>query len=147
MFPFIHFIVPISTYFLLISIACTISTVWFVKRAVKRNLNRVIAIDLTLAVLIGGIVGARLLHVFFEEPQFYKDHPLAILEVWNGGFIFLGGVIGAWISAAFFCALKSEPFWFWADIAVLPISFFYKSKATVAVNENHLSVSSIQTGA
>jgi phosphatidylglycerol---prolipoprotein diacylglyceryl transferase len=125
MFPFIHFIVPISTYFLVISIACTLATIWFVKRAEKRSLHRVTAIDLTIAVLLGGILGARLLHVFYEDPAFYRENPLAVLQVWNGGFVFLGGVVGAWFAGMIFCQIKNEPFWFWADIAVIPISFGY----------------------
>jgi phosphatidylglycerol:prolipoprotein diacylglycerol transferase len=125
MYPFIHFIVPISTYFLVISIACTLATIWFIKRAEKRNLNRLTAIDLTITLLVGGVIGARLFHVFYEEPSFYFDHPLAVFEVWNGGFVYLGGVVGAWIAASIFCQIKREPFWFWADIAVIPISFGY----------------------
>lgn len=125
MYPFINFIVPISTYFLVISIACTLATIWFVKRAERRNLNRVTAIDLTLTVLIGGIAGARILHVVYEEPAFYRETPLAVFQVWNGGFVFLGGVVGAWVAAALFCQIKREPFWFWADIAVIPVSFGY----------------------
>ncbi len=125
MYPFIHFIVPISTYFLVISLACTLAVIWFIKRAEKRNLNRVTAIDFTLACLIGGVLGARLLHVFFEDLPFYREHPMAVFEVWNGGFIYLGGVIGAWAAAGIFCLIKREPFWFWADIAAIPISFGY----------------------
>lgn len=125
MFPFIHFFVPISTYFLVISIACTLGTIWFIRRAEEKSLNRVTAIDLTIVVLLGGIIGARLLHVVYEEPAFYRENPLAVFQVWNGGFIFLGGVAGAWIAGMLFCQIKNEPFWFWADIAVIPISFGY----------------------
>lgn len=125
MLPFIHFIVPISTYFLVISIACTLAVIWFVRRAEKRNLNRVTAIDLTISVLVGGLLGARLLHIFWEEPNFYRENPLAVFQVWNGGFIFLGGVVGAWIAGALFCQIRREPFWFWADIATIPVSFGY----------------------
>lgn len=126
MYPHVHiFGLQISTYFLVISFACTIGTIWFLKRAEKRNLNRVTAIDLTLVTLIGGFLGARLLHVFYEEPQFYNQYPIAVLEVWNGGFVFLGGVLGAWMAATMFCIWRHEPFWFWTDFAMPPVSLAY----------------------
>lgn len=126
MFPTIHLLgLQISTYFLTISLACVVCTLWFLARCEKRNLIRVTAIDMTLVCLIGGFVGARLLHVFWEEPVFYQQHPLAVLEIWNGGFVFLGGVLGAWAACTIFCVIKGEPFWFWADVAVPCISLGY----------------------
>lgn len=126
MHPALHlFGIEISTYFAVISLACVVSSLWFLARAMKRNLNNHTAIDLTICVLVFGFLGARLTHCFYEEPQFYLANPLAILQVWNGGFVFLGGVLGAWFGGVFFCSLRSEPFWFWADTAVVPISFGY----------------------
>lgn len=126
MLPFIHFFaLQISTYFLVISFTCMVCTFWFLARCEKRNLIRVTAIDMTLVCLIGGFVGARLLHVFWEDPGFYQQHPLAVLEIWRGGFVFLGGVLGAWAACTVFCVFKSEPFWFWADVAIPCISLGY----------------------
>ncbi len=127
MFPTIPLLpgFAVSSYFLIISFAVTISVLWFIRRAELQNLARVTAIDLSLAVLAGGFIGARLLHVLFEEPEYYRLHPLGILQVWNGGFVYLGGVIGAFIAAVIFCRIKTEPFWYWADVAVPSISLSY----------------------
>jgi phosphatidylglycerol:prolipoprotein diacylglycerol transferase len=115
----------LSTYFLLISIACIISSLWFIHRAEKRHLEKLTAIDFTLAVLISGFAGARLVHIVWEEPAYYMQNPLAALQVWNGGFVFLGGLMASWVCAVFYCQWKKEPFWFWADTAVPPISLGY----------------------
>jgi phosphatidylglycerol:prolipoprotein diacylglycerol transferase len=115
----------LPTYFLVISLAVMLSTLWFIRRAEARQLHRVFAIDLTLVILIAGFVGARLLHVFYEEPEFYVAHPWAVFEIWNGGFVFLGGFVAAAIAAVLFCQWQHEPFWFWADTAALPISLCY----------------------
>lgn len=126
MLPYFQvFSIPISTYFLVISMACVIGILWFLARSEKRGLIRVTAIDLAMTCLIGGLVGARLLHVLYEEPAYYQASPVAIFEIWNGGFVFFGGVLGAWFAAALFCMVRSEPFWFWADVAILPISLGY----------------------
>lgn len=126
MHPFINlFGIQISSYFLVISLACIFCTLWFLRRADQRNLIRTTAIDLTLTCLIGGFVGARLLHVFWEEPEFYRQNPMAILMFWNGGFVFLGGVVGSWLACTLFCIFRSEAFWFWADVAIPCISLGY----------------------
>ncbi len=127
MYPHLHLFsgVDISTYFLIISIGVTVSVMWFIRLAEQRHLARVVAIDISLAVLIGGFVGARLMHILYEEPAIYRANPLLILEIWNGGFVFLGGLIGAFFTTAILCRIKGEPFWFWADVATLPVSLSY----------------------
>ncbi len=126
MYPFISlFSIQISTYFLVISLACVVCTLWFLRRAEQRNLIRTTAIDLTLTCLAGGFIGARLLHVLWEEPEFYLQNPAAIFYLWNGGFVFYGGVIGAWLACTIFCILRVEAFWYWADVGVPCISLGY----------------------
>lgn len=115
----------ISTYFLVISLACILASVWFVRRAEARDLQRLTAIDFVITVFICGFIGARALHVFFEDSAFYASVPLAVFYVWNGGFVFLGGVVAALVAALVFCRLRHEPFWYWADAAAPPISLGY----------------------
>ncbi|MBX3022611.1 MAG: prolipoprotein diacylglyceryl transferase [Bdellovibrionales bacterium] len=105
--------------------ACILGALFFLRRAAQRQLDRVTAIDLTLVCLIAGFLGARLLHVFYEDFFYYRENPVAVLYVWNGGFVFLGGVIAAWLAASIFCNIKREPFWFWADVAAPPIALAY----------------------
>jgi len=119
------FSIFISTYFLTISLACIAGSLWFIRRATKRGLRRLDAVDLTLTVLISGFLGARALHVLYEEPGYYALEPMAVFEVWNGGFVFFGGVIGAWIGALVFSQWRRQPFWFWADLAAPPIALGY----------------------
>ncbi|MGE0526904.1 MAG: prolipoprotein diacylglyceryl transferase [Bdellovibrionales bacterium] len=116
---------PIATYFLIISLACSLGAVWFVRRASARALERVTAVDLTLTTMISAFLGARLLHVVFEEAWFYQHHPLRVLQVWNGGFVFLGGAVAGILAGWLFCWWKREPFWYWADTAVVPLAFGY----------------------
>src|SRR5690606_12203219 len=40
---------------------------------------------LTLYMVIATIVGARLGHVFFYEPQRYLEDPMKIFRIWEGG--------------------------------------------------------------
>lgn len=49
--------------------------------------------------VVGIIVGARLGHCLFYDPQFYLTHPLKILAIWEGGLASHGGGLGAIITA------------------------------------------------
>lgn len=50
--------------------------------------------QLLLYSLAGTIVGARLAHCLFYDPQYYLSHPLAILRIWEGGLASHGGAVG-----------------------------------------------------
>ena len=78
--------------------------------------------------LICGIIGARLYHVFsrpaggFIGWDYYKEHPIDIIAFWKGGFKGLGiygGVIGGLIGLFIYTRIAKLNFWEWADIAVL----------------------------
>jgi len=49
---------------------------------------------LTIYMVIATILGARLGHVFFYEPEKYLSSPLDILKVWEGGLASHGAAIG-----------------------------------------------------
>lgn len=49
---------------------------------------------LLMYALLGSIVGARLVHCLFYEPEYYLSNPLAILRIWEGGLASHGGLIG-----------------------------------------------------
>jgi phosphatidylglycerol---prolipoprotein diacylglyceryl transferase len=38
-------------------------------------------------------LGARLLHVFYEEPSYYNESWIRVFEVWRGGFVYFGGLL------------------------------------------------------
>ncbi len=80
--------------------------------------------DLLPWLLIAGIIGARLWHVFTPSAsnaamgittENYLKHPLQILEIWKGGLGIPGGVIGGAIAMAIYCRKKKMHFGQWAD--------------------------------
>jgi len=44
--------------------------------------------------LLGTVAGARLMHCFAYEPDYYLSHPVEILKVWRGGLASHGGMLG-----------------------------------------------------
>ena len=52
--------------------------------------------------VVGIIIGARLGHCLFYDPEFYLSNPLKILAIWEGGLASHGGGLGVIIAAYFF---------------------------------------------
>ncbi|HEY0112209.1 MAG TPA: prolipoprotein diacylglyceryl transferase [Allosphingosinicella sp.] len=50
--------------------------------------------DMVFYATLGIILGGRLGYVIFYKPDFYFSNPLEILQLWDGGMSFHGGVIG-----------------------------------------------------
>lgn len=126
MHPYIELgFASISAYFLLISVAATVAGLWFIRRMENRGLSQVVSIDLTLIVFVSAFIGARLFHVFFEEPDFYLGNPLESFQIWNGGFVFYGGVLGGILGMYLYCWKMRVPFLVALDMAALPVSLSY----------------------
>jgi prolipoprotein diacylglyceryl transferase len=58
--------------------------------------------DLFVYLFVGVLVGARLGHCLFYDPQFYLSHPFEILKIWKGGLASHGGAIGVLLTGYFY---------------------------------------------
>lgn len=65
--------------------------------------------SLLTAVVLGVILGGRLGFVVFYQPAFYLENPGQILQVWQGGMSFHGGLIGVAVAAGIFCKINKVP--------------------------------------
>ena len=75
--------------------------------------------NLLIYMLMGTVIGARLMHCFAYEPEFYLSHPLEILKIWKGGLASHGGLIGVLIALYFFSKQYKRPFvWLLARLAI-----------------------------
>jgi len=81
--------------------------------------------DILPWLLVGGIIGARLWHVFTPSAsnaamglttKYYLTHPLQILMIWNGGLGIPGAVIGGALALLIYCRATKQKFLEWADI-------------------------------
>ena len=69
---------------------------YFILRKIFRNegLKDEMLDRLTIYVAIGTIIGARLGHCLFYEPDYYLSNPIEILKIWRGGLASHGAAIG-----------------------------------------------------
>ena len=74
--------------------------------------------DLALIGIPSGIVGARIYYVIFAW-DFYRNDPIQILNLRQGGLAIYGGVIGALIAVIIYCRIRQESFFeVWDSIAL-----------------------------
>lgn len=89
---------------------------WIYKREAK---NPLVLDNLLLYALVGAVIGARLAHCFFYEPDFYLSHPLEILKVWEGGLASHGGLAGVLVSFYFFSKRYNTSYiWLLSRVAI-----------------------------
>jgi len=79
--------------------------------------------DLTIYVVIGTIVGARLGHVLFYDFMDYLKNPIDILKVWEGGLASHGGAIGILIAIYLFCRKYKFNYLWLLDRIVIVVCF------------------------
>jgi phosphatidylglycerol:prolipoprotein diacylglycerol transferase len=83
--------------------------------------------DLMFWAIIGIIVGGRLGYVFFYYPDYFLSHPAEIIQIWQGGMSFHGGLVGFALAVLGFCKKNHYPFFSVMDLcaAAAPIGIFF----------------------
>jgi phosphatidylglycerol:prolipoprotein diacylglycerol transferase len=112
-------------YYFLISIDCVILLFWLVKRARQKQVSTQNALDIMFVLMVGALIGSRLFHVFYEEPQLYRSDFLRIFQLWYGGFVFYGGLISATVFGVFWVKYKKLDLLSWMDFFAPMGSFAY----------------------
>ncbi len=85
-------------------------------------------IDDFLPWAIGGVIlGGRLGYVLFYQFEYYAEHPLSALKIWQGGMSFHGGALGVILALIWFSFVRRIEFLRLADIvcAAVPIGLFF----------------------
>ncbi len=80
-------------YSLLFALGFIISQQFMVYFFRKEGQDETLVDKLTIYMVLATIIGARLGHVFFYEPEKYLSNPIDILKVWEGGLASHGAAI------------------------------------------------------
>jgi phosphatidylglycerol---prolipoprotein diacylglyceryl transferase len=118
---YIHF------YALIIILGILAATYLAMRRAKQYGQDSEHVLDMFTWVILAGVVGARLWHVFTPSPSlvekgvttlYYFTHPLEILMIWNGGLGIPGAVAGGALALFFYARAKKLSFATWIDILI-----------------------------
>jgi phosphatidylglycerol:prolipoprotein diacylglycerol transferase len=78
------------------------------------------AVDALVGYLVVGmLLGARLVYVFVYDRAAYAAHPLDAFAIWHGGLSFHGAVLGMVAACVIFARRRRLPFWSVADTLAL----------------------------
>lgn len=66
----------------------------FTRYLATERLNSEMLDQLLIYIAIGTVLGARLGHCFFYEPEYFLKNPVEILKIWRGGLASHGAAIG-----------------------------------------------------
>lgn len=94
------------------------------RAARRRGLDSAHMLDVAVAAIVGGIVGARALYVAVNPGEFAGDW-LGVLRIYEGGSVFFGGFLGGVIAAVAVARLRGMNVWKMLDSAAFGVAAGY----------------------
>lgn len=114
--------IQIHWYGLFLAIGVLLS-IWILTKLIKKNnLSLNIILDLSIWLIVGGLIGARLGYIIFYQLNYYLTNPAEIFFINHGGLSSHGMTIGLIISLILFSKIKKISLKDYVDILVIPIS-------------------------
>lgn len=98
---------------------------WWLPRLTKYRQLQLSGKDmehLSLALILGVLLGGRLGFVLFYGFAYFVEHPLEIFAVWRGGMSSHGGFIGVIVALILFARTKRVSLFALGDIIVVPVA-------------------------
>lgn len=108
----------VAWYGIIIAAGFLLAALYVLRRAPSFGLNEDIVIDAMLWATPVAIICARAYYVTFNF-DLYRDDPLSMLYIWEGGLAIYGGVIGALLTLAVFCKVRHVKFGALADLGAM----------------------------
>jgi|SRR6185437_3442206 len=104
---------------------------------------------LSLFMIFGVVIGARLGHVLFYQPDYYFAHPLDIFKIWEGGLASHGAAIGILIAMYIYSRKGPVRSYSWIldrIILTVPIGGFFVRMGNLMNSEIYGHVTSLPWG-
>ncbi len=102
--------------FMFISILVGSLVVYFEMK--KRGISEDFLVNLIFYGVVFGIIGARAYYVAFNF-DLYKNNPIEILEIWNGGLAIHGAIIAGFLVTLIYSKKHKQDVWLVFDIIVV----------------------------
>lgn len=99
---------PVFSYGAMLAIAFLAAALLARRRAVSLGMDGEEILDLSILIIISGIIGGRLMFVLLNIG-YYRTNPLDVFKLWEGGLVWYGGLGLALICATAFLRLKKIP--------------------------------------
>lgn len=97
----------IRFYGLAMATAFMVNILLMSRRALREHIDPDLTLNMAFWIIIGTLVGGRLLFVITQWSQF-ADKPLDALKLWTGGLVFYGGFLGSFLAALAYISVWSR---------------------------------------
>lgn len=148
--PTIFSIGPVSVrwYGLLFAMSFVVGYMIMLRIFRKENIPEPLLDQLSMYMLIATVVGARLGHVLFYEPESYLAHPLDVLKIWQGGLASHGAAIGIIFALYLFARKSRQPFFWVIDriVIVVALSGFFIRTGNLFNSEIYGNITTLPWG-
>ncbi|MFO7153190.1 MAG: prolipoprotein diacylglyceryl transferase [Bacillota bacterium] len=91
----------------------------------RLNLDEDFLLNLAIVVIVSGIVGARLMFVLTNYPEWFLKDPVQVVKIWEGGLSWHGALLGGFLVGWPYCRRHGVNPNTVADLTVLGLSFGY----------------------
>ena len=89
-------------------VAVAVSVFLVVRWGSREGLDTDSVYSVAVWAIIGGVVGARLLHVIDFWGDIYKHDPISIVYVWRGGIAIYGAILGGFVGGALYIIIRNS---------------------------------------
>lgn len=95
--------IPIRSFGVMVALAFLIALIVASREARRTKLvNPEVIGDLLLWIMVGSILGARVLYVIVHWKKDFSHDPVLVFQIWKGGLVYYGGFLGAFVSGWLF---------------------------------------------
>ncbi len=92
------------------------------KNKIIKNMTEHHVEDYILWLMLGSILGSRIVYILFYNPAYYFSNLLEMPAVWHGGLSIHGGLLGAVLVTYWFAKKHKISFFAIADILIMPLA-------------------------
>ena len=102
--------IKVHVYGALIALGIFLAMLYLSRQAKRQGFDYQKILDITVYLVLSGILGARILYVILEYRSFGGDI-LGIFKIWEGGLVFYGGFLSAFAVGYYLVKKYKMPVW------------------------------------
>ncbi len=115
----------IRWYGFFMAVSMLLGASYMVREGLRRGWTENAITSVAIWGIVGGVVGARLVFVFANDPLWIVHDPLQVFYIWQGGLAWDGGLLGGLLGGYLSCRSNHLPFQALLDLAVPGLSIGY----------------------
>ena len=113
--------ISIRWYGVLLTLGILFTVLLIIKLFKKNNYTAEQAMDLSIWLIIGGLIGARFGEILFYEPTYYFSHPLEMIFINHGGLSSHGMTLGLIITFFIYIKIKKINWKKILELIIIPL--------------------------